>query len=171
MEDERARDEIYENLDATLLRTAIAELNPEQREVIVLRYFENLPIEKIAKFLTLPAGTVRSRLFYARKALAARLGAGVKEAVRKPGVKALLVALALCGLTALGVAVWSLANNGEARNMGEAAFGRAAAAWTGGTGGTGEGTGATGGTVGTVGTGATGGTVGTSARPARPASP
>lgn len=103
-EDENARDEIYENLDATLLRTAIAELNPEQREVIVLRYFEDLPIEKIAKFLTLPAGTVRSRLFYARKALAARLGAGVKKAVRKPGGKALLLALALAALTAAGAA-------------------------------------------------------------------
>ncbi len=137
-EDENARDEIYENLDATLLRTAIAELNPEQREVIVLRYFEDLPIEKIAKFLTLPAGTVRSRLFYARKALAARLGAGVKEAVKKPGVKAVLVALALCGLTALGAVVYNLANNGEAQNMGEAASGRAAAtAWTGETGATG----------------------------------
>jgi len=103
-EDENARDEIYENLDATLLRTAIEKLNPEQREVIVLRYFEDLPIEKIAKFLTLPAGTVRSRLFYARKALAARLGAGVKEAVRKPGGKALLLALALAALTAAGAA-------------------------------------------------------------------
>ena len=122
-EDENARDEIYENLDATLLRTAIEKLNPEQREVIVLRYFEDLPIEKIAKFLTLPAGTVRSRLFYARKALAARLGAGVKEAVRKPGGKALLVALALCGLTALGAAVWSLGGREAAETV-----------WTGGTG-------------------------------------
>lgn len=61
VEDEKSHDEIYENLDATLLRTAIEKLNPEQREVIVLRYFEDLPIEKIAKFLTLPAGTVPSR--------------------------------------------------------------------------------------------------------------
>ncbi len=167
LEDESARDEIYENLDATLLRTAIAELNPEQREVIVLRYFEDLPIEKIAKFLTLPAGTVRSRLFYARKALAARLGAGVKEAVKKPGVKAVLVALALCGLTALGAAVWNLGGREAAETV-----------WTSGTGGTSEGTGATGATGGTgatgatgEGTGATGATGTTSASPASPASP
>ena len=45
-------------------------------------------------------GTVLSRLHYARKALAAKLGAAAK----KPGGKALLVALSLAALTAAGAA-------------------------------------------------------------------
>jgi RNA polymerase sigma-70 factor (ECF subfamily) len=99
--DEKASEMIYSSLDATFLREAIAELPEEQREVIVLRYFVDMPIAKMAKFLSIPSGTIRSRLFYARKALAAKLGVAAK----KPGVKALLVALALAALTAIGAAV------------------------------------------------------------------
>ena len=105
MEDERAREAIYASLDASFLRDAISRLPDDQREVIVLRYFTDMPISKIAKFLSIPSGTVRSRLHYARLALAEKLGAKVKEAAKKPGVKALLVVLALAALTALGAAV------------------------------------------------------------------
>ena len=108
--DEKASAMIYNSLDAAFLREAIAELPEEQREVIVLRYFVDMPIAKMAKFLAIPSGTIRSRLFYARKALAAKLGAAAK----KPGGKALLIALALAALTAIGAAVVTAV--GDARN-------------------------------------------------------
>ena len=95
--DETGPEAIYGNLDASLMREAIGLLPDDQREIIVLRYFMDMPIAKIAKFLAIPSGTVRSRLHYARAALAAKLGAAAK----KPGVKALLVVLALGAVVAV----------------------------------------------------------------------
>jgi RNA polymerase sigma-70 factor (ECF subfamily) len=59
--------------DVVRLRRAIAELDPEQREALVLREFQGLSYEEIATALGIPVGTVRSRLFRARDALRARL--------------------------------------------------------------------------------------------------
>jgi RNA polymerase sigma-70 factor (ECF subfamily) len=61
---------------ATLRRriaAAIEELPPEQRETIVLREFEGLRYREIAELLEIPIGTVMSRLYAARRKLAARL--------------------------------------------------------------------------------------------------
>ena len=102
--DENAQGAIYDHLDASLLRMAVDELPKEQREALALHYFMDMSVVQIAKYLAVPTGTVLSRLFYARKALAAKLGAEVK----KSGAKALLIALALCALTALGAAVYNL---------------------------------------------------------------
>lgn len=55
------------------LRTALDRLPEEQREVLVLRHFEDLSYAEIAELLEVPEGTVMSRLFRARKALAASL--------------------------------------------------------------------------------------------------
>ena len=100
--DEDAEEAIFRNLDHSLLREAVNDLPEDQREAVVLHYFMDMPVAKIAKFLAIPNGTVFSRLHYARKALAAKLGVKAHEAVRKPGVKATLIALALCAVTALG---------------------------------------------------------------------
>ena len=113
--DESAQEAIYSNLDASLLRDAVGQLPEDQREVIILRYFVDMPISKIAKYLSIPSGTVRSRLHYARKALALKMGAKMNDVVKKPGGKAVILALLLCGLTALGAAVWNLAVPGESR--------------------------------------------------------
>jgi RNA polymerase sigma-70 factor (ECF subfamily) len=56
------------------LATAIAELSPVQREAIVLREFEGLRYAEIAALLEIPEGTVMSRLYAARRTLAAALG-------------------------------------------------------------------------------------------------
>ena len=98
--DYAAQEAIYDNLDAALLRKAIDTLPRDQREAIALHYFMDMPVAQIAKYLSVPNGTVLSRLHYARKALAAKLGA----AARKPGIKALLIAVALAALTAAGAA-------------------------------------------------------------------
>jgi RNA polymerase sigma-70 factor (ECF subfamily) len=49
---------------------AIATLPDVQREVLVLREFEDLKYAEIALLLDIPAGTVMSRLYAARRALA-----------------------------------------------------------------------------------------------------
>ena len=54
--------------------TAIESLPPNQREVLVLREFEGLRYQEIAELLEIPEGTVMSRLYTARKGLAAALG-------------------------------------------------------------------------------------------------
>ncbi len=53
----------------SLLQDAIAELDPEQRELLVLRDVEELSYEEIVSITGLPEGTVKSRLHRARMAL------------------------------------------------------------------------------------------------------
>ena len=77
--DDGAQEEIFRNLDHSLLRDAIRELPADQRELLLLHYFMDMPVAKIAKFLSIPNGTVFSRLHYARKGLAAKLGAAAKK--------------------------------------------------------------------------------------------
>ncbi len=56
------------------VRRALLELDPDQREIINLRHFQDLAYGEIAATLGIPVGTVMSRLFRARRALLARLG-------------------------------------------------------------------------------------------------
>ncbi len=53
---------------------AIEKLSFEQREIIILRHFEDLSYEKIAESIGIPLGSVMSRLYYARKKLKEILG-------------------------------------------------------------------------------------------------
>lgn len=48
---------------------ALHTLTPEQRIVVVLRYWRDLSIEEIAERVRIPSGTVRSRLHYALRTL------------------------------------------------------------------------------------------------------
>ena len=52
-----------------LLRNAVARLDSRDREILLLREFEQLSYAEIADLLNLPINTVRSRLFRARTAL------------------------------------------------------------------------------------------------------
>ena len=51
------------------MERAIQTLPPAQRTVIVLHYINELSLEEISEILEVPAGTVKSRLHYGRKAL------------------------------------------------------------------------------------------------------
>jgi len=55
------------------LQEAIEELDFDDREVIILKEFEDYTYKEIAKILKIPVGSVMSRLFYARKKLADKL--------------------------------------------------------------------------------------------------
>lgn len=52
-----------------LIRDALTVLSIEQRETVVLHYFEGLTVQEISKTLETPEGTVKSRLFHGRKAM------------------------------------------------------------------------------------------------------
>ncbi len=51
----------------------VARLPEEQRDVVRLFYLQDRSVDEVARMLDLPAGTVKSHLFRARKALAAML--------------------------------------------------------------------------------------------------
>ena len=51
------------------LRGCLAILNPDQREIITLCYFEGLSLVQIADMTGIPENTAKTRLFYARRKL------------------------------------------------------------------------------------------------------
>ena len=57
----------------TKLRRALEELSASHRTVLELFYLRSLPVRSIADRLEISPGTVKSRLFHARKMLRARL--------------------------------------------------------------------------------------------------
>jgi RNA polymerase sigma-70 factor (ECF subfamily) len=63
---------LKEQIDAVW--EAIFTLSPDHREMIVLRMFQEFSYREIAETLGISEGTVMSRLFYARRALAKALG-------------------------------------------------------------------------------------------------
>jgi RNA polymerase sigma-70 factor (ECF subfamily) len=55
--------------DVARVHAALDELAPEHREVVVLRYIEDMSYDEIAGVAGCPVGTVRSRLHHAKRAL------------------------------------------------------------------------------------------------------
>jgi RNA polymerase sigma-70 factor (ECF subfamily) len=64
IEHEQVVEKIFATLDS---------LGEEQRSAFLLRYREGFSIKEVAEILELPEGTVKSRLFYAKKLLAEKL--------------------------------------------------------------------------------------------------
>lgn len=103
--DNSTEQEILAHSDSEMLHAAIEALPVKSREAVILHYMMDMPIPKVAEFLRLPVVTVRSRLYFARKILLARL----KRTLGGP--KIVLVLLLLLGSVALacaGVAVVNL---------------------------------------------------------------
>jgi RNA polymerase sigma-70 factor (ECF subfamily) len=64
----------YEDmLDRGMLARALRQLSPAHRQVLVEIYYHDAPAEQVAAELGVPAGTVRSRLYYALRALRRQL--------------------------------------------------------------------------------------------------
>jgi RNA polymerase sigma-70 factor (ECF subfamily) len=75
---------VRNTMDADLwLRDAVNRLERMDREILLLREFEQLSYAEIAALLRLPLNTVRSRLFRARTALRELLGAPVPASSTK----------------------------------------------------------------------------------------
>lgn len=102
--------DIERAVDGDFVRDAIGKLSPEAREVLIQRYFLDMPVGQIARFLRLPVGTVKSRLHYARLALAAKLGTAANTSRRKAAVLALAVAcIAVLGAAVVHIGGWGAA--------------------------------------------------------------
>jgi RNA polymerase sigma-70 factor, ECF subfamily len=72
----------HESPDANLaIREALAKLENTEREILLLREFEQLSYSEISDLLSLPLNTVRSRLFRARLALRNILSASAPQTV------------------------------------------------------------------------------------------
>jgi RNA polymerase sigma-70 factor (ECF subfamily) len=57
------------NENAATLHRALDALSLSHREVLTLHFLEELPLEEIAEIVDVPAGTIKSRLFYAKRCL------------------------------------------------------------------------------------------------------
>jgi RNA polymerase sigma-70 factor (ECF subfamily) len=64
---------------SAMLRKCLAKLSAEHREVIDLVYYHEKSVEEVAEIVGIPANTVKTRMFYARKRLA--------ELLRSEGVE------------------------------------------------------------------------------------
>jgi RNA polymerase sigma-70 factor (ECF subfamily) len=80
---DRIPDDTTENPDTRIhrsdisraLEAAIADLRPEYREVVLLRYQQDLPYQEVAEITGLPMGTVKTHLHRARKEMMEHLRA------------------------------------------------------------------------------------------------
>ena len=55
------------------VREGLLEVEADEREILVLHYYEGQSVEEIGEILGVPVGTVKSRLFEARKGLKEKL--------------------------------------------------------------------------------------------------
>lgn len=68
---------------ASLLGRALATLSPEQRAVVELTFYHGFSYPEIAEIVDCPVGTVKSRMFHARRKLREELsGLGLREQER-----------------------------------------------------------------------------------------
>lgn len=92
-----------ENLDQTELQKTVMEvldeLSEEKRACVLMMYFEELSVGEIAETLEIPEGTVKTRLFSARKDL--------KEKFSKRGITSLY------STAPIGVVIWALRRMSE----------------------------------------------------------
>jgi len=65
--------------DSGRLGAALGALSIDQRTLLALHYLEDRPVAEIAEILEIPVGTVKSRLFAARRALDDALRAEVER--------------------------------------------------------------------------------------------
>lgn len=63
------REEEFTFDDAAWVHAALDRLPPEQREVLVLRFLEDLAYEDVASIVGCPLGTIKSRIYHAKRGL------------------------------------------------------------------------------------------------------
>jgi len=77
----------HEEMEAVVRRDQLERgfrrLSVEQRAVVVLHHYLDMPLADVAETLGIPPGTVRSRLFYAMRGLRAALDADARPASRE----------------------------------------------------------------------------------------
>ncbi|WNS46081.1 RNA polymerase sigma factor [Paenibacillus sp. MMS20-IR301] len=77
------RDTVASILDKQYEREAViaalAALPEEERQIVILRFYEELKLDEIAELMELPPGTVKSKLYRAFRRLAVTLQEGVEQ--------------------------------------------------------------------------------------------
>lgn len=78
-------DDIATFVDRDEIERGFRRLSPEQRTVLVLHHYLGLGLHEIGEVLDIPAGTARSRLHYAHRAMRAVLEADARPAAAAGG--------------------------------------------------------------------------------------
>jgi RNA polymerase sigma-70 factor (ECF subfamily) len=65
------------------LERAIQRLSVDHRTVLVLHYYADIPLDRVAQILEIPIGTVSSRVHHAMRAMRAALDADARPAARE----------------------------------------------------------------------------------------
>jgi RNA polymerase sigma-70 factor, ECF subfamily len=60
---------------STVLRSCLQELSPAHREIIDLVYYHERSIDEVSEIIGVPANTVKTRMFYARKRIGEMMAA------------------------------------------------------------------------------------------------
>ncbi len=66
-------EEVFITEEANCLKKGLIELNKEEKEILEYFYFKTLSIKDISIILSIPEGTVKSRLFNARNSLSIKI--------------------------------------------------------------------------------------------------
>ena len=64
--EDHAEDDDFSSEDAAKVHKGLKELPPEYREVLMLRFLEQMSYKQISQVLNCKLGTVRSRIYYAK---------------------------------------------------------------------------------------------------------
>lgn len=78
-----AGDDVANVADRDALERAFRRLSVDHRAVTVLTHYVGLDADEVAEMLGVPIGTVRSRLFYAMRAMRAALDADARPVARE----------------------------------------------------------------------------------------
>lgn len=62
-------DDVFSPEDAAKIHRCLKKLRPEHREVLLLRFLEQMSYHEIAQVINCGLGTVKSRIYYAKLAL------------------------------------------------------------------------------------------------------
>ena len=63
-------DDVIKNEKVKIMREVVDKLKPRYRDLIEMRYFQELSYEEIGEKMNLPLGTVKAQLFRAREFMA-----------------------------------------------------------------------------------------------------
>lgn len=66
-------EKVFNSEEVNYVRKALLKLKREEREVLTYFYFDELSIREISSILSIPEGTVKSRLFTARASLSQKI--------------------------------------------------------------------------------------------------
>ena len=66
----------FDNLDAAAVHQALDQIDFRHREVLVLHFIEDFSVAEIAVVIGCPEGTVKSRIYHAKKAMKEILSRG-----------------------------------------------------------------------------------------------